>query len=282
MSHRTFPINALSFMLLHVIVQASSISSQQLPPTLDGHDTPYGGTRTVLETRQVDAFVPPPGCTTVAQTIYLPEFGWFNSSHNLDCASSTPNYPSDAVWCFNTTSGGAPGTANFGPYVHCDGPAADPVGSQPGPGECWGCYSLCPGTPWWQYFPGETYQPPGFGPADVLNLTGCDTSNPHDYYSDLRLASEIGAGPVDCGIGNYGSVDLQFVGNSNLDESVATLSFAERYTLYNSTDDTSCVGWAIYNASFPLYCTRDEGGNATCTTDLPLPVTLVNFTDSPY
>lgn len=121
-------------------------------------------------------------------------------------------------------------------------------------------------------------EPAGFGPPDQLNLTGCSAGNPAQYSTALALSSEIGVGVFDCGLGNNVWVNPFFYGDSNIDEGGnATLSYYVFYQLF-----TVCEGYMRYNATFPLHCSRDAGGNATCTADLPIVATLVAYDESPY
>lgn len=69
---------------------------------------------------------------------------------------------------------------------------------------------------------------------------------------------EIGLGHVNCGSAQD---ILEFYGDSNKDVgNTGTLNyFAYIYSSY-----TACNGTPRYSGSFPLSCTRDAGGNATC------------------
>lgn len=69
---------------------------------------------------------------------------------------------------------------------------------------------------------------------------------------------EIGSGHVNCGNAQN---TIEFTGNSNKDAGgVGTLG----YTGYVYQQYAACKGTPYYSASFPLSCTRDAGGNATC------------------
>lgn len=68
---------------------------------------------------------------------------------------------------------------------------------------------------------------------------------------------EIGLGHVNCGNAQN---TLEFYGDSNKDSSTGTVS----YNGYVYASYSACGGVPHYSGSFPLRCTRDAGGNATC------------------
>lgn len=184
---------------------------------------------------------------------------WFNSSHNLDCLNL--NFPPDSTWCYNVT---ADGTG----YVPCVGPDARYLhyGTPPGPGECAGCYSLCGGP----LLSGIDHTAPlGFGPPDTFTSNLCGYQSPPDNFLHN---TEIGDGPLFCGAGSY--PPGQFYGDSNVDEgSNGTFRSAP---LVSCLSENGSTVYPVYEATFPLHCSRDAGNNATCTTDLPLDLPLVD------
>ncbi|CAN8096784.1 unnamed protein product [Discula destructiva] len=163
-------------------------------------------------------------------------FEWFNSTHNLDCIN--PNYPSDAVVCWNSTSLCNKGDAG----CTCTGY----------------CYTGLPNV---------AYQPLGWGPQDTISITidGLTCARPFPIsYRDY----EFGEGHFDCG---SAANQIGFYGDSNEDSGTIGSVY---YNAYYAQGVSTCNGkFPSYGGSFPLDCSRDSGGNATCTTPA-LPVTL--------
>lgn len=69
---------------------------------------------------------------------------------------------------------------------------------------------------------------------------------------------EIGSGHVNCG---SAADTLEFYGDSNKDSGNNGSVYYTGF-VYNSY--SACNGTPRYGGSFPLSCTRDAGGNATC------------------
>lgn len=181
----------------------------------------------------------PPGCDAPA-TQEITSFEWFNSTHNLDCP--TANYPADAQVCWNSTS-----LCNQGD----EGCTCTPF-----------CYTGLPTV---------AYQPLGYGPPDNITISTTAGSCTGIVSTGFR-DREIGEGSVNCGT----AADvMDFYGSSNLDVgNEGTLVFRP-YGLYCGSSDN--LTQLVYGGSFPLLCSRDKSGNATCTTTLPvvLPLTQV-------
>lgn len=195
-----------------------------------------------------------PTLSACAPSKTLTTFSWFNSSHNLDCLNR--NFPSDSVWCYNVTD------ANT--YVNCVGPDARYLhyGTPPGPGECAACYPLCGGP-----LLLDQTAPLGFGPPDRLTSNLCSYQSPP---ANFLHSTEIGNGGLFCGAGSYPPV--QFYGDSNQDEGAnGTYRFAPVVQCAGKNGDAV---YPVYQAEFPLHCTRDAENNATCTTDLPVELPL--------
>ncbi|PSR85669.1 hypothetical protein BD289DRAFT_482574 [Coniella lustricola] len=179
----------------------------------------------------------PASCTAaVPASLQMTGFEWFNSTHNLDC--SNPNYPAGSIVCWNTTTVCSPDDTT--------GCACTPY-----------CYTG---------LAAPAYQPLGYGPPDTINITidgeTCYKQDPvgfRDY--------EIGEGHFDCG---SAADQIGFYGDSNSDTgNIGTVYWNAIYSLGVGT----CNGQVPrYEGSFPLDCTRDAGGNATCTA--PVPITL--------
>lgn len=83
---------------------------------------------------------------------------------------------------------------------------------------------------------------------------------------------EIGVGHVNCG---NNQDTLEFYGDSNKNTgSTGTVNY--NGYIYNTY--TACGGTPHYSGSFPLSCTRDAGGNATCGLgNGPVTLTLLSF-----
>lgn len=100
----------------------------------------------------------------------------------------------------------------------------------------------------------------GYGPPDNITIKLSDPAQPictavnPTGFRDF----EIGIGHVNCG---NAQDTIEFYGNSNEDTgSVGRL----QYNGYVYNTYTACQGTPQYTGSFPLSCTRDAGGNATC------------------
>lgn len=177
----------------------------------------------------------PSGCPAPS-SVALTNLEWFNSTHNLDCPS--PNYPSGAEVCFDGT--------------HVCPDATNGVAG--GPVVC-SCVPYC-----YTGLPSYAYQPLGYGPPDniTINLSdaaepSCTAINPTGFRD-----FEIGTGHVNCG---NAQDTIEFYGDSNQDTgSVGRL----QYNGYVYNTYTACSGTPQYTGRFPISCTRDAGGNATC------------------
>ncbi|KAH8745690.1 hypothetical protein F5883DRAFT_438748 [Diaporthe sp. PMI_573] len=145
------------------------------------------------------------------------------------------NWPSDAVWCYNVTDTGSVERS---------------------------CFSLCGGP----LILDET-APLGFGPPDRLTSNLCSYQSPP---GNMIHFTEIGNGALYCGAGSY--PPGEFVGDSNQDEGAnGTFRFAPAI---QCADENGDAVYPVYQAEFPLHCTRDAENNATCTTDLPVVLPL--------
>lgn len=119
------------------------------------------------------SLTPPPECDVIPAW-EVTSFSWFNSTHNLDCASGAEDVPDV---CFNSTPGS-------GLLVGCDGNL--------GPCDECGVYACGTGLP---------LQPAGYGPPDevaigipsVPGYEACSESNPQ---SIRRF--EVGDGTLIC------------------------------------------------------------------------------------
>ncbi|KAL1860258.1 hypothetical protein Daus18300_009312 [Diaporthe australafricana] len=180
------------------------------------------------------------GCT-VPTKISMTSFRWFNSTHNLDCAN--PNYPSDAVVCWNSASNTLCNQGEAG--CTCTG------------------YCLTG-------IPTAAYQPLGYGPPDTISVAfdtpdggrSCGAANPQSIRR-----YEVGGGHFDCGsAADY----VGFTGDSNKDTGNVGSVY---YNNYNA--GCSNGGVPRYEGTFPLTCTHDAGNNATCTAPVPVELTLV-------
>ncbi|KAF4553164.1 Hypothetical protein D9617_8g051780 [Elsinoe fawcettii] len=181
-----------------------------------------------------------PVCSGVASTLSITTFRFFNSTHNLDCAN--PNYPSDAQVCWSSTG-------------VCNGP-------EPG----------CTCTPYcYTGLPSYAYQPLGYGPPDTITIGfeggngACQAANPQSIRR-----YEIGSGHFDCG---SAADTIGFTGNSDKDVG------GQGSVYYNAYGASGSCGGRVprYEGTFPLSCSRDAGGNATCTAALPVKLNLVNL-----
>lgn len=181
------------------------------------------------------------GCD-VPQSFTITSFFWFNSSQNLDCVNA--NYPNSSKVCWDEQN------------KICDPATAASQGCT--------CAPYCStGVPL------TAYQPLGFGAPDSVSITFGGMANGTCQQSNPQSANraEVGDGSVDCG----GSSNiLDFYGDSNSDTSTGSIG------LYPPA--VSCNGTAaVYSATFPLLCSRDEGNNATCTAPTPLTLNLTAF-----
>lgn len=100
----------------------------------------------------------------------------------------------------------------------------------------------------------------GYGPPDTITIDLSEQSVPSctaEVSTGFR-DFEIGMGHVNCG---SAADTLDFYGDSNKDSgNTGTVNYnGNAYTSY-----AACNGTPHYSASFPLSCTRDAGGNATC------------------
>lgn len=180
--------------------------------------------------------VPASCASNVPASLTMTGFAWFNSTHNLDCVQ--PNYPSDAQVCWNSTSLCTSGDA---------GCTCTPF-----------CYTGLPNV---------AYTPLGYGPQDSISVTidGLTCARPFPIaYRDY----ELGEGHFDCG---SAANQIGFTGDSNADSGSVGSVY---YNAYYAAGVSTCDGQVPrYEGSFPLECTRDAGGNATCETSV-LPLTL--------
>lgn len=183
----------------------------------------------------------PPGCDAPA-TQEITSFEWFNSSHNLDCP--TANYPADSQVCFNATSLCNEGDEN------------------------------CTCTPFCLTgLPTVAYQPLGYGPPDTITI-GTTAGSCSGIVSTGFRDDEIGDGPVNCGT----AADvMNFYGDSELDAGNNGSLVFRPYALYCGDSADNNLTQLVYGGSFPLLCSRDDGGNATCTTTLPVTLTLIEL-----
>lgn len=176
----------------------------------------------------------------IPQTFTITSFSWFNSSHNLDCVKR--NYANGSQVCWDAQN------------QLCDPSTAASDGCT--------CAPYCSAG-----LPAVAYQPAGFGPADVVSLTfsgmangTCRQSNPQ-----RRRRAEVGRGHVDCGSSAH---VLNFYGDSSRNGTLGTIEF--------HPPAVACNGRAAtYAATFPLLCARDSDNNATCTTTVPLTLSLM-------
>lgn len=191
----------------------------------------------------------PAGCDIPA-TYTITSFTWFNSSSNLDCVNH--NYANGSQVCWNAST-----------MQLCDSATAQADNCT--------CGAYCSAG-----MPTAAYQPAGFGPADTISVAfsgvngTCKQSNPSATRAAnaTRAADEVGDGSVDCG----SSVTdiLNFYGDSTRNGTVGSFDFYP--------PAVTCNGQAAtYGANFTLQCARDAGGNATCTTTMPLTLSLTGF-----
>lgn len=196
-----------------------------------------------------------PGCkaSDFKQTFDFTSLTWFNSTNNLDCVGGNANFDSTAKVCVDTATNtlcdpskaGSPATCTCQPYCSPSAPSA-------------------------------AFQPPGYGPPDKISVSiadfvypTCTASNPQTPATGIGALglAEIGNGNVGCGPNhNY----LNFFGDSNPGREQGRVLFIP---------GASCQGHlALYEATFPLSCERDAGGNATCVPKtLPVVVSLTRF-----
>lgn len=180
--------------------------------------------------------IPASCASNVPPSLTMTGFAWFNSTHNLDCVR--PNYPSDARVCWNATSLCTSGDAG------CN------------------CTPFC-----YTGLSNAAYQPLGYGPQDTINITINGRTCARPYPIGFR-DYELGEGHFDCG---SAANQIGFTGNSNADSGSVGSVY---YNAYYADGVTPCDGMtARYEGSFPLECSRDAGGNATCSTPV-LPLTL--------
>jgi len=116
--------------------------------------------------------------------------------------------------------------------------------------------------------PQVAYTPLGYGPPDTItaSFAGAETCSAANPQSIRR--NELGGGHYDCG----SAADIVgFYGDSNKD----TGNTGSIY--YNGQFNRCNNAVPRYTASFPLLCSRDAGNNATCTTTLPVILTLAQL-----
>lgn len=114
----------------------------------------------------------------------------------------------------------------------------------------------------------------GYGPPDNISISlsdeaepSCTAVNPTGFRD-----FEIGSGHVNCG--NAQDI-IEFYGDSNKNSGNNGSLYYNGY-VYNTY--TACKGTPRYGGSFPLSCTRDAGGNATCgLKNGPVTLTLLSF-----
>lgn len=183
----------------------------------------------------------PATCTSaVPPTLTMTAFNWFNSTHNLDCVNR--NYPSGATVCWNSTS-----LCNAGDA----GCTCTPY-----------CYTGL-GSP--------AYQPLGYGPPDTIRIAVGGGTCSKQFPIGFR-DYELGGGHFDCG---SAADQIGFYGDSNRDTGAVASVY---YNAYYATGVGRCNGQVPrYQGSFPLDCTRDAGGNATCTARVPVVLPLAGF-----
>lgn len=196
-----------------------------------------------------------PGCqaSDFKQTFNFTSLTWFNSTNNLDCVNGKANYDSNAKVCVDSATNTLCDPSNAGASSTCT------------------CQAYCTPTA-----PSAAFQPPGYGPPDTISISiadfaypTCTQSNPQTPATGIGALglAEIGDGNVGCGPNhNY----LNFFGNSNPGREQGRILFIP---------GASCQGHlALYEATFPLSCSRDAGGNATCVPKtLPVVVSLTRF-----
>lgn len=196
-----------------------------------------------------------PGCkaSDFKQTFDFTSLSWFNSTKNLDCVSGKANFDSSAKVCVDSATN-----------TLCDP-------SKAGSSSTCTCQAYCTPTA-----PSAAFQPPGYGPPDTISISiadfthpTCTQSNPQTPATGIGALglAEIGDGNVGCGPNhNY----LNFFGDSNPGREQGRILFIP---------GASCQGHlALYEATFPLSCSRDAGGNATCVPKtLPVSVSLTRF-----
>lgn len=197
-----------------------------------------------------------PGCKAgdFKMTYDITSLSWFNSTNNLNCAvNGQPNYDSTAKVCVDTATN-----------TLCDA-------SKAGASSTCKCQAYCDPTA-----PSAAFQPPGYGPPDTISISiadfaypTCTESNPQTPKEGIGALgnAEIGNGDVNCGPKhNY----LNFFGDSNPGREQGRVLFIP---------GASCGGHlALYEATFPLSCTRDAAGNASCVPkSLPVTVSLTRF-----
>ncbi|KAJ4393733.1 hypothetical protein N0V93_002948 [Gnomoniopsis smithogilvyi] len=166
----------------------------------------------------------PPGCDAPA-TQEITSFEWFNSTHNLDCPSA--NYPAGSEVCWNSTS-----LCNKGD-------------------ESCTCTPFC-----YTGLPTVAYQPLGYGPPDNITISTTGGSCTGIVSTGFR-DREIGEGSVNCGT----AADvMDFYGDSNMDAGNNGSLVFRPYGLYCGDSENDNLTQLAYGGSFPLVCSRDDGG----------------------
>lgn len=238
-------------------VRSSATSSNSHASTLGTTSQSSSGSisSTSTSTASVSTVSYYPGCkaSDFTQTFNFTSLSWFNSTNNLDCVGGKANFDSSARVCVDTATN-----------TLCDPSKASSSST------CT-CQAYCTPTA-----PSAAFQPPGYGPPDSVSVSiadfaypTCTQSNPQTPPTGIGALglAEIGDGNVSCGPNhNY----LNFFGDSNPGREQGRVLFIP---------GASCQGHlALYEATFPLSCTRDAGGNATCVPKtLPLVVSLTRF-----
>lgn len=196
----------------------------------------------------------PADCAPYLTTSYqLSSLTWFNSTNNLDCVDGGRQYGPDAKVCVNTATN----------------TLCDPSSSSSSSSSCT-CMPYCTPTA-----PSAAFQPPGFGPPDTITIAiagwqypSCTQANPMTPATGIAALplAPVGDGNVDCGPKhNY----LNFFGRSDPGREQGRILFIP---------GSSCRGHqALFEATFPLTCTRDAGGNATCVPRGPVTIPLTRF-----
>ncbi|KAG8166642.1 hypothetical protein KVR01_002331 [Diaporthe batatas] len=197
-----------------------------------------------------------PGCKAgdFKLTYDFTSLSWFNSTNNLNCAvNGKPNYDPNGKVCVDTATNTLCDPTKAGASSTCK------------------CQAYCDPNA-----PSAAFQPPGYGPPDTISISiadfaypTCTESNPQTPKTGIGALgnAEVGNGDVNCGPKhNY----LNFFGDSNPGTEQGRILFIP---------GAACQGHlALYEATFPLGCTRDAAGNASCVPKtLPVTVSLTRF-----
>lgn len=197
-----------------------------------------------------------PGCKAgdFKLTYDFTSLSWFNSTNNLNCAvNGKPNYDPNGKVCVDTATNTLCDPTKAGASSTCK------------------CQAYCDPNA-----PSAAFQPLGYGPPDTISISiadyaypTCTESNPQTPKIGIGALgnAEVGNGDVNCGPKhNY----LNFFGDSNPGTEQGRILFIP---------GAACQGHlALYEATFPLSCTRDAAGNASCVPKtLPVTVSLTRF-----